>query len=97
MTPRILSSKEWRLGPDWPGQRCGAKTRSGHPCKNPIVSGRKRCRMHGGAAGSGAPTGKRHGRYKHGRYAKEYIARRRENAAQLREIHRIAKLCGFYG
>jgi hypothetical protein len=20
---------EWRFGPDWPGQRCGAKTRRG--------------------------------------------------------------------
>ena len=97
MTPRILSSKDWRLGPDWPGQRCGAKTRSGHPCKNPIVTGRKRCRMHGGAAGSGAPTGERHGLYKHGRFTKEYIARRREGSAKLKEIHRLSKLCGFYG
>ena len=27
---------------------CGAKTRSGHPCQNPPVKGRERCRMHGG-------------------------------------------------
>ena len=26
---------EWRFGPNWPGQRCGAKTRSGSPCKRP--------------------------------------------------------------
>ena len=29
--------------------RCGAKTRSGMPCKSPAVKGKKRCRMHGGA------------------------------------------------
>jgi len=27
---------------------CGAKTRKGSPCPNPVVTGRKRCRMHGG-------------------------------------------------
>jgi hypothetical protein len=37
--------------------RCGAKTRSGAPCKSAPVTGRRRCRMHGGANGSGAPKG----------------------------------------
>ncbi|MBM3775518.1 MAG: hypothetical protein FJW37_10185, partial [Acidobacteria bacterium] len=37
--------------------RCGARTRSGSPCKSPVVTGRNRCRMHGGALGSGAPMG----------------------------------------
>lgn len=27
---------------------CGAKTRSGKPCKAKVVKGRKRCRLHGG-------------------------------------------------
>ena len=26
---------EWRFGPDWPGQRCGAKTRRGTACQRP--------------------------------------------------------------
>ena len=26
---------EWRFGPDWPGQRCGAKTRQGTACQRP--------------------------------------------------------------
>ena len=29
--------------------RCGAKTRSGKPCKQRPIKGGKRCRMHGGA------------------------------------------------
>ena len=37
--------------------RCGAKTRNGTPCASPAVAGKKRCRMHGGAPGSGAPRG----------------------------------------
>lgn len=45
--------------------RCGAKTRKGIPCKAPAVRGKKRCRMHGGAKGSGAPKGNRNA-YKHG-------------------------------
>lgn len=35
--------------------RWGAKTRAGTPCQSPAVSGKKRCRMPGGAKGSGAP------------------------------------------
>lgn len=39
--------------------RCGAKTKNnnGKPCKNPAVRGKKRCRLHGGAKGSGAKIG----------------------------------------
>ena len=50
--------------------RCGAKTRSGTPCKSPAVSGKKRCRMHGGAKGSGAPLGNQNA-LKHGMFTKE--------------------------
>lgn len=39
------------------GPRCGAKTRSGRPCMSPAVIGKKRCRMHEGAVGLGAPKG----------------------------------------
>ena len=29
----LENSIPWRFGPDWPGQRCGAKTRKGTPCQ----------------------------------------------------------------
>ncbi|WP_420822067.1 HGGxSTG domain-containing protein [Sphingomonas montana] len=32
---------------------CHAQTRLGYPCRSSIVRGKKRCRMHGGAMGSG--------------------------------------------
>ena len=40
---------EWRFGPDWPGQRCGAKTRRGTACQRPANKKNGRCRLHGGA------------------------------------------------
>jgi hypothetical protein len=51
--------------------RCGAKTRSGMPCKSPAVKGKKRCRMHGGAKGSGAPKGNKNA-FVHGIYSNEF-------------------------
>src|SRR5262245_13546627 len=57
--------------------RCGAKTRSGKPCASPAVSGKKRCRMHGGALGSGAPRGNQNA-LKHGKYTRAAINQRRE-------------------
>ena len=71
--------------------RCGAKTRSGKPCRSPAVTGRRRCRMHGGAPGSGGPKGARNGNYKHGRYAAETIASRRWLKDQIREVRALTK------
>jgi hypothetical protein len=56
--------------------QCGAWTRSGAPCRAPKVTGKNRCRMHGGAAGSGAPKGERNGNWRHGRFTSEAIAER---------------------
>ena len=41
---------EWRFGPDWPGQRCGAKTRRGAARRRPANKRNGRCRLHGGAS-----------------------------------------------
>ena len=39
--------------------RCGAKAKvnNGEPCRCPAIKGKSRCRLHGGAKGSGAPRG----------------------------------------
>ena len=66
--------------------RCGARTRGGKPCQSPAVRGKRRCRMHGGAAGSGAPIGNKNA-FRHGHYTAEAIARRR----QLSELIRAAR------
>jgi hypothetical protein len=53
--------------------RCGAQTRRGTSCQAPAVKGKKRCRMHGGAAGSGAPKGNKNA-LKHGLQTREALA-----------------------
>jgi hypothetical protein len=71
------------LSPMNQAPRCNARTRRGTPCQSPAVKGRKRCRMHGGAEGSGGPPGNRNA-FRHGRYTADAIARRREVVALLR-------------
>jgi hypothetical protein len=69
-------------------RRCGAKTRSGRPCRSPAVAGKKRCRMHGGAPGSGAPHGNGNA-VKHGNYTKPAIDARRRVADLVRQARRL--------
>lgn len=68
--------------------RCGARTRSGGPCRSPAVHGNRRCRMHGGK-GSGAPRGNRNA-WKHGAHSARFraVARFiRETSVVLRTAH----------
>jgi hypothetical protein len=95
MTPRLLSGEEWRFGPDWPGRRCGAKTRRGTLCQKPALRGNARCQIHGGRGG--APSGSANGNYKTGEYTKERIARNRETSAKLRALYRLGKSIGYFG
>jgi hypothetical protein len=75
-------------GPMLASRRCGAKTRSGKPCSSPAVHGKKRCRMHGGAPGSGAPRGNQNAR-KHGLYTKAAIEERRQVRALIRQSRQL--------
>ncbi|MCC8964408.1 hypothetical protein H8A95_19320 [Bradyrhizobium sp. Pear76] len=68
--------------------RCGAKTRIGGACRAPAVHGKTRCRMHGGAPGSGAPRANRNAR-KHGLFSRAAIVERREIRALLGEARRM--------
>jgi hypothetical protein len=68
--------------------RCGAKTRSGRACRSPAAHGKKRCRMHGGAQGSGAPMSNQNAR-KHGLFTRDAIAERRRIRAVLGEARRL--------
>lgn len=72
--------------------KCLAKTRKGLPCQSLVVKGKNRCRMHGGAKGSGAPLGNRNA-FKHGLYSavatrtgQELRALLKENARMLGEL-----------
>jgi hypothetical protein len=70
-------------------RRCGAKTRAGHPCRQAAVRDRIRCRMHGGAKGSGGPEGDCNGNFKHGLNTREAKAIRRVMRAKVREIQAL--------
>ena len=73
--------------------RCGAKTRKGGSCRAPAVTGKKRCRMHGGAKGSGAPRGNNNA-LKHGVFTKESIELRATLRQQIREARKLLKELG---
>jgi hypothetical protein len=81
---------ETRFGPNWPGVRCGAKTRSGGKCQRPAVKRTGKCTRHGGKS-----TGPRtqDGRDKiaalhttHGRLTKEKRAAARKRADLGRKV-----------
>ena len=83
---------EGRFGADWPGQRCGAKTRKGSACQRPANKKNGRCRVHGGAS-TGPRTEEGRTRIseanlRHGRYTKDKLEKQRENAARGREIRK---------
>ena len=80
----VLIGLDTRFGADWPGQRCGAKTRQGSPCKRPANKRNGRCRLHGGQS-TGPKTAE--GRAKiaaanttTGQHTRAMIARRKKDA-----------------
>jgi len=85
-----MQSPDPTLSPSSQG-RCGAKTRNGSPCRTWRVTGKHRCRMHGGAPGSGAPKGSRNGTYKHGGFTCEAIEERRALREMVAEFRDMAK------
>ena len=64
--------------------RCGARTRRGRSCRQAAVRGRERCRMHGGAKGSGGPRGLRNGNFKFGLWTREAVEIRRSMCRRFR-------------
>jgi len=70
-----------------PAQRCGVRTRDGSPCRKYPIRGRRRCRLHGGASGSGAPRGNRNA-LTHGRTTAAALAARRAIMRLMRESKR---------
>ena len=90
-----------RFGPDWSGERCGARTKAGTPCQRPAVKQTGRCTRHGGKS-TGPRTEEGRARIAaaqttHGRLTKEKRAEARQRAqvgreirAELRDIEREA-------
>jgi len=85
-----MSDHAHNTGPMLASPRCGAKTRTSGPCRAPAVRGKRRCRMHGGAPGSGAPSGNQNAR-RHGLFTEEAIAERRQIRALLGEARMLLR------
>jgi hypothetical protein len=60
------------------------------PCTAEALSGNKRCRIHGGAPGSGAPLGNKNA-LKQGLCTREAIAEHQRLQALLRQAHRLVQ------
>ena len=84
------AGKATRLGANWPGQRCLAKTRRGTPCQNPVVTNRSRCRMHGGlSSGPKTPSGKARtiaAHWKHGLRSRAHVEKIKAINVELRRV-----------
>ena len=80
----------WRFGLNWPVQRCDAKTRKGTACQKPPLTGKARCRLHGGlSTGPRTTEGKARiaaTHYKHGKRSKAFTEMRKKIWAELREV-----------
>jgi len=78
------------FGPDWPGQRCEAKTRKGTACQKLPLTGKARCRLHGGlSTGPKTPEGKARiaaAHWKHGRRSRAFTEARKQIWADLRAV-----------
>ena len=83
---------EWRFGSDWPGQRCGAKTRKGTACQRPANKRNGRCRVHGGVStGPRTEEGRAlisESNMRHGKYTKDKLEMQSENAAVGKAIRK---------
>ena len=88
----LLKGIPWRFGPNWPGQRCKAKTRRGTLCQRPAKLPVGRCRLNGGAStGPRTKDGLKRlveSKIKHGRFTKA----EREKAKQISEKRRRKRI-----
>ena len=83
-----MSDYARNTGPMLASPRCGAKTRASGSCRSPAVRGKRRCRMHGGAPGSGAQKGNQNAR-RHGLFTGKAIAERKQIQALLGEARNL--------
>ena len=82
------------FGPNWPGQRCLAKTRRGTKCQRAAFKHNGRCAMHCGlSTGARTPEGPQRiseANLKHGRQTKDKLEAQRHAAQVGRRV--LAKL-----
>src|SRR5262245_57193770 len=85
MTTKPMNARNQQPVQFQTARQCGARTKSGKPCRSPATK-KGRCRLHGGARGSGWPPGKRNGQYRHGERTKAAIAEQKKFSAPLKML-----------
>jgi hypothetical protein len=85
-----MSNRAPDTAPMLTSPRCGAKTRAGGACRAPTLRGKRRCRMHGGAPGSGPPRGNHNAR-RRGLFTRQAIAERKQIEALLDEARKLLR------
>jgi hypothetical protein len=86
----MVSTHKRNTAPMLSSPRCGARTRAGTPCRSPAVRGKERCRMHGGARGSGAPKGNQNA-LKHGTYTEVALRERAEMRTLIKQTEDLLR------
>ena len=85
-----------QFGADWPGERCGAKTRAGGICPKPAYKDSGRCHNHGGAStGPRTKEGRQRvskAHLKHGHFTKDKKLARAKGAAIEQKLRARRKL-----
>ena len=88
--------KATRFVANWPGERCGAKTRRGTECQRPAYKHNRRCGLHGGlSTGATTPEGLQRiseANLRHGRFTKKKLERQRRAAEVGRECKAKLKI-----
>ena len=96
---RFQKGNIFRFGPDWPGQRCGAKTRRGTACQKPPLASKTRCRLHGGlSTGPRTAEGKARiasANFVHCKRSKKFVEVRKRLWAELRRVEREMRADGL--
>ena len=72
---------------------CGAKKRNGEPCGAKAISGKQRCRLHGGRS-TGAPCGNTNA-LKHGIYSKASLEADRQACEVLQKAEALLAQVGI--
>lgn len=89
-------SKATRFGPNWQGERCGAKKRRGTECQRPAYKHNGRSGINGGkSTGARTPEGLQRiskANLKHGRYTKDKLAAQRKRGEVGRNVNAELKL-----
>ena len=95
----VENGRVTRFGVDWPGLRCGARTRRGTSCLKPALKGKTRCQLHGGlSTGPRTEAGLekiRAANTVHGQRSRKSIEDHRRFMREIKRLELLARMAGL--